>query len=65
MSFLRWHPSIEEAIRSRVAGFEDAVLEQSARLAGVDVIVTRNTKGFRKSGVKTLDPHELLSILQG
>ncbi len=58
-------PVIEEALRSRVVDFEDAVLEQSARLAGVDVIVTRNTKDFRKSVVKTLDPVELLSALRG
>lgn len=58
-------PVIEEALRSRVIDFEDAVLEQSARLAGVDVIVTRNTKDFRRSVVKALDPDELLSILQG
>ena len=58
-------PVIEEALRSRISDFEDAVVEQAARLAGVDIIVTRNTKDFRKSDVKTLDPEELLSTLKG
>jgi len=56
---------LEEALRSRVDDFEDAVLEQSAKLCGVEAIVTRNTKDFRKSVIKALDPDELLSVMRG
>ena len=55
---------LEEALDSRITDFEDAVLEQSARLAGVDVIVTRNAKDFRKSTVPALTPEDLLSGLR-
>jgi len=55
-------PVIEMALSSQVADFEDAVLEQAARLAGVDAIITRNTKDFAKSSVKALDPIEFLAM---
>jgi len=52
---------IEQALHSRIADFEDAVLEQAARLVGAEAIITRNTKDFRKSTVKALDPLAFLS----
>ncbi len=52
---------LEEALRSRIADFEDAVLEQAGRLAGADAIVTRNTRDFRNSIIKALEPDELLA----
>ena len=54
---------LEEALRSRIVDFEDAVLEQSARLSEADVIVTRNTRDFRNSAVKAVEPDELLASL--
>lgn len=57
-------PVIEEALRSKMEDFEDAVLEQAGRLAGAEAIVTRNTKDFRKSSVKALDPTELLLAVE-
>jgi len=57
-------PVIEEAFRSRIADFEDAVLEQSGRLAGADAIVTRNTRDFRNSAIKALGPDELLASIK-
>jgi predicted nucleic acid-binding protein len=54
-------PVIEEALRSRVADFEDAVVEQAGRLAGADAIVTRNIRDFRGASLKALAPDELLS----
>jgi predicted nucleic acid-binding protein len=56
-------PVIEEALRSRMADFEDAVLACSANLVGAEAVVTRNTKDFKGSPVKALDPLEFLSIL--
>ncbi len=54
---------VEEALRSRVPDFEDAVIEQSGRLAGADAIVTRNLRNFRKSSIKALGPDERLASL--
>ena len=56
-------PVLEQALRSEISDFEDAVLEQSGRLVDVDSIVTRNIKDFRKSSVTVLDPVELLSAV--
>ena len=57
-------PVIEEAFQSRILDFEDAILEQAGRLAGANAIVTRNTRDFRNSSVKALEPDELLSAIK-
>lgn len=57
-------PVLEQALCSEIADFEDAVIEQSARIVSVDVIATRNLKDFRKSAVTAFDPLELLSVLE-
>lgn len=55
---------IEEALQSRMVDFEDAVLSYAARLVGVTAVITRNTKDFRNSPVKALDPAEFLSAFE-
>lgn len=55
---------IEKALRSKIEDFEDAVLEQAGCLVGAEAIITRNTKDFRKSSIKALDPTELLLALE-
>ncbi|MCK4599748.1 PIN domain-containing protein [Candidatus Bipolaricaulota bacterium] len=55
---------IEKALQSKIEDFEDAVLEQAGRLTGAEAIITRNTKDFRKSSIKALDPTELLLALE-
>lgn len=57
-------PVLEGALQSKIADFEDAVLEQAGRLVGAEAIVTRNTKDFRKSSIKALDPVELLLAVE-
>ena len=52
---------IDAALRSGMADFEDAVLAESASLAGADVIVTRNLRDFRNSPVVALGPDEFLA----
>lgn len=52
---------LEQALRSEIDDFEDAVLEQSAKLVDAKVIATRNLKDFRKAEVTALDPEELIS----
>ncbi len=54
---------IEEALKSKMKDFEDAVLSHAGDLVGVDAVVTRNTQNFRQAPVKALDPTELISIL--
>ncbi len=56
-------PVLEQALRSDIADYEDAVIEQAARLISADAIVTRNLTDFVKSSVTAFDPPELLSVL--
>ena len=57
-------PVLEQALRSDVSDFEDAVIEQSARVISADAIVTRNQTDFGKSSVTIYDPPELLSVIE-
>jgi len=57
-------PVIEEALHGRMMDFEDAVLAHSANLVGAVAVVTRNTKDFKFSPVKAVDPREILSLLE-
>ena len=57
-------PVLEQALRSDISDFEDAVLEQSARLVSADVIATRNLTDFKMSAVTVFDPPELLSAIK-
>jgi predicted nucleic acid-binding protein len=51
---------LEAAIDDNWADFEDAVTHQSARLKGVDVIVTRNVKDFAGATMSVWPPAEFL-----
>ena len=55
---------LEGALRSRIEDFEDAVLKQAGLLVGAEAIITRNTKDFRRSSIKALDPTELLRAIE-
>ena len=55
---------LEGALGSRIEDFEDAVLEQAGLLVGAEAIITRNTKDFRRSSIKALDPIELLRAIE-
>lgn len=57
-------PVIEEALQSRMTDFEDAVLAHAANLVGATAVVTRNTKDFRYSPVKALDPTSFLTVFE-
>jgi predicted nucleic acid-binding protein len=56
---------LEEAMNSRVADFEDAVLDQAGRLAGADAVVTRSQRDFRGASLTVLGPDELLAAVPG
>jgi predicted nucleic acid-binding protein len=57
-------PVLEQALRSGITDFEDAVLEQAGRLVAVDAITTRNVRDFEKSTVTVFDPLELISTVK-
>jgi len=54
---------IQEALRLSLPDFEDSVTAAAAQLAGCDVIVTRDPKGFRGSPVRILTPEAVLPML--
>ena len=58
-------PVIERAIGSKIRDFEDAVLDESGQMAGVDSVVTRNTKDFAGSTLNVFDPNEFLAQTNG
>lgn len=55
-------PVIERALLSKIKDFEDAVLNEAGQIAGVDFVITRNTKDFAGSALKVCDPNEFLAL---
>ncbi|WP_024788195.1 MULTISPECIES: PIN domain-containing protein [unclassified Lebetimonas] len=53
------------ALKSDFNDFEDSIIYSSAYLNGIDYIVTRDKKGFKKSKVKVLTPLEAVSKIKG
>src|SRR3989344_4054093 len=49
---------LDGATKSRLADYEDAVVEQAASKAGAKVIVTNNAKDFRASSVPARTPSQ-------
>jgi len=56
--------TLETALNSNFADYEDSVLHESAVRTGVNGIVTRNRKDFINSKITIFDPDELLKIIQ-
>lgn len=54
---------IRHALAANWADFEDAVQAACAEKEGVDYLVTRNKRDFRKSAIKAVTPAELLALL--
>lgn len=54
---------IDSALQSRFSDFEDAVLHDSAVLAGAECIVTRNEADFRESSLLVYSPSQFLAAL--
>lgn len=54
---------LEEAVESRFADFEDAVLCIAGLHSGVQAIVTRDETGFRHSQIAVYSPELLLNTL--
>ncbi len=54
---------IRQALQSSIADFEDAVTSAAASVAGLEMIVTRNTSDFVTSSVPAIRPEEFLATL--
>jgi predicted nucleic acid-binding protein len=50
---------LQEALQLALSDFEDAVTAAAARAAGCEFILTRDSRGFRGSPVRTLTPEAL------
>ncbi len=55
---------IRNALESKFTDFEDSVLHEAARHAGVKYIITRNIKDFKKTKIPAFTPTEFLSMLE-
>jgi predicted nucleic-acid-binding protein len=53
---------IQAALQSSMADFEDAVTSEAANAAGVELIVTRNTRDFVASAIPAVSPEEFLAM---
>jgi len=42
--------------------YEDSVIYSSAKISKIDIIITRDSRGFKNSKVKVLKPKEFLAI---
>lgn len=51
---------IDAALSSSITDFEDAVVSEAARAAGLDIIVTRNISDFKLSEVPAIRPEDFL-----
>lgn len=54
---------LQNAVDTKFRDYEDGVLHQSAVSAGLDGIITRNTKDFQHSQLPVYTPDELLSAI--
>ncbi len=54
---------LESALNEEFTDYEDSVLYESALRAGVDGIVTRNSKDFKTSALPIFEPEDLLKLI--
>ncbi|MCA9425614.1 MAG: PIN domain-containing protein [Candidatus Omnitrophica bacterium] len=54
---------LDSAIVSPLADFEDTVIYQSGLGVGVDAVVTRDAKGFKKSEIPVYSPEDLYALI--
>ncbi len=56
--------TIRTALDSGMEDFEDAVQAATAANCRIDIVVTRDEKGFRDSGLRVYSPEEFLKTLE-
>ena len=54
---------LESALKSSMSDFEDAILAASAHHAGIDAIITRDTRDFKNAPLPIHTPDQFLKIL--
>ncbi|MFT6863285.1 MAG: putative nucleic acid-binding protein [Akkermansiaceae bacterium] len=54
---------LEKSLVSKFDHYEDAVLHEAALIAGLDCIITRNTKDFGKAQIPVFTPSQFLEQL--
>jgi len=52
-----------ESLKNSGIDFEDSVIYTSASYADIDIIISRDKRGFKKSKVKTVTPEEFLLFI--
>lgn len=55
---------LEGALESGFQDFEDAVIHEASIRVGVQALVTRDFKGFRRATIPVYSPDELLGVLE-
>ncbi len=50
-----------DAVKNNGVDFEDSVIYTSAKFCDIDIIITRDKKGFKNSPILTLQPQEFLA----
>jgi len=55
---------LQHALQNSGKDFEDSVIYTSAELCGIDIIISRDLKGFKKSKVVTKLPKEFLATMK-
>jgi predicted nucleic acid-binding protein len=55
---------LDDALNIPFSDYEDAVIHESARHAGVQYIITRDLSGFKKAKLYVLTPDEFIRILE-
>jgi len=56
------HIVIENALKSDLYDFEDAVQDCVAQINHIDIIITRNIKDFKKAKTKIMSPKDFLKF---
>lgn len=55
---------LQDASFNNGVDYEDSVMYTSAKYAKIDIIITRDKKGFRNSEISTLKPKEFLAFFK-
>ena len=53
----------EYCLKSNISDYEDAIVEETAKIFDIDYIVTNNTSDFKNSRVLVISPKELVTLL--
>lgn len=54
---------VVSALSSDMRDYEDAVMDETAKRAGLDCIITRNIKDYKKAGSRVVEPEDFLNFL--